>query len=92
MGLYATPFKAKGISIGITKALKITADKMALSGLCNRRMFSACKLGMDAINNAGTMAKYLATSLAIENVVNVPLVMSNCLPISTISISLEGQR
>ena len=73
MGLYATPFKAKGI----TKALNTTADKIALSGLCNRIMFSACKPGMDAINNAGTIAKYLATSLAIENVVNVPFVISN---------------
>ena len=65
---------------------------MALSGLCNRVVFHACKPGMDAINNAGTIAKYLATSLAIEHVVNVPLVIGNCLPISTISISLVGQR
>ena len=36
------------------------------------------------------MAKYLATSLAIENVVKAPRVISNCLPISTISISLVG--
>ena len=36
------------------------------------------------------IAKYLATSLAIENVVSVPRVISNCLPISTISISLVG--
>ena len=36
------------------------------------------------------MAKYLATSLAMENVVSVPRVMSSCLPISTISISLVG--
>ena len=36
------------------------------------------------------MAKYLATSLAMEKVVSVPRVISNCLPISTISISLVG--
>ena len=36
------------------------------------------------------MAKYLATSLAIENVVSAPRVISSCLPISTISISLVG--
>jgi hypothetical protein len=36
------------------------------------------------------MAKYLATSLAIEKVVSEPLVMSSCLPISTISMSLVG--
>ena len=36
------------------------------------------------------MAKYLATSLAMENVVSEPRVMSSCLPISTTSISLVG--
>ena len=42
------------------------------------------------MNIAGTIAKYLATSLAIENVVSAPRVMSNCLPISTMSMSLVG--
>ena len=36
------------------------------------------------------MAKYFATSLAMEKVVSAPRVMSSCLPISTISISLVG--
>src|SRR3954466_11304617 len=36
------------------------------------------------------IAKYLAMSLAIENVVSAPRVISNCLPISTISMSLVG--
>ncbi len=36
------------------------------------------------------MAKYLATSLAIEKVVSEPRVISSCLPISTISSSLVG--
>ena len=36
------------------------------------------------------MAKYLATSLAIEKVVSEPRVISNCLPISTISMSFVG--
>ena len=36
------------------------------------------------------IAKYLATSLAIENVVSEPRVISSCLPISTISMSLVG--
>ena len=36
------------------------------------------------------IAKYLATSLAIENVVSAPRVISSCLPISTISMSLVG--
>ena len=39
---------------------------------------------------AGMMAKYLATSLAMLNVVRAPRVMSSCLPISTISMSLVG--
>ena len=39
---------------------------------------------------AGMMAKYLATSLAIEKVVSEPRVMRSCLPISTISISFVG--
>ena len=38
------------------------------------------------------IAKYLAMSLAIENVVSAPRVISSCLPISTISISLVGSE
>ncbi|MCY1553326.1 hypothetical protein D9M68_897970 [compost metagenome] len=71
-------------------ALKITADIIALSGLCKPIIFRLCRAGIEAINSAGTMAKYLATSLAIEKVVSVPLVINNCFPISTISISLVG--
>src|SRR5271154_2932854 len=36
------------------------------------------------------MAKNLATSLEIENVVSEPRVMRSCLPISTISMSFVG--
>ena len=36
------------------------------------------------------MAKYLAMSFEIENVVSEPRVISICLPISTISSSLVG--
>src|ERR1035441_5176393 len=71
-------------------ALKIIADKMALWALFKYIMFNACKAGIDVINKAGTIAKYLATSFAIENVVNVPRVINNCFPISTISINLVG--
>ena len=71
-------------------ALKITAERMALSGECRCMIFSVCRAGIEVMNRAGTMAKYLATSLAIENVVSVPRVISSCLPISTISISLVG--
>ena len=53
-------------------------------------MLSAPSIGNVARNIAGMIAKYLATSLAIENVVNAPRVISSCLPISTISMSLVG--
>ena len=46
--------------------------------------------GSTPANIAGMMAKYLATSLAIENVVSEPRVISSCLPISTISMSFVG--
>ncbi len=36
------------------------------------------------------IAKYFAMSLATENVVSAPRVMSSCLPISTMSMSLVG--
>ena len=36
------------------------------------------------------IAKYFATSLAMEKVVSVPRVINSCFPISTISISLVG--
>src|SRR6202451_855196 len=39
---------------------------------------------------AGRIAKYLATSFAIENVVSAPRVISCCLATSTISMSLVG--
>src|SRR5260221_6685762 len=42
------------------------------------------------MNAAGMIAKYLATSLAMLNVVRAPRVISSCLPISTTSISLVG--
>ena len=42
------------------------------------------------MNIAGMMAKYLATSLAMLKVVRAPRVISSCLPISTISMSLVG--
>ena len=36
------------------------------------------------------MAKYFATSLAMENVVRLPRVMSSCLPMRTMSSSFVG--
>ena len=52
--------------------------------------FSSSSTGNAPANIAGMIAKYLATSFAIENVVSEPRVISSCLPISTISISFVG--
>ena len=41
-------------------------------------------------NAAGTIAKYLETSLARLNVVRLPLVIKSCLPTATISSSFVG--
>ena len=73
-------------------ALKITAERMADRGVWSSITFRrsrTLRLAKPA-NMAGMMAKYLATSLAIENVVNDPRVISNCLPISTMSMSFVG--
>ncbi len=71
-------------------ALKMTADRIAECGLSSLMMLSAFERGKTPTNIAGMMAKYLATSFAIENVVSDPRVMSSCLPISTISMSFVG--
>ena len=55
-------------------------------------MLRSSSTGNTPMNIAGMMAKYLATSLAIENVVSAPRVMSSCLPISTISMSFVGSE
>ena len=44
------------------------------------------------MNMAGRMAKYLATSLAIEKVVMAPRVIRSCLPMAMTSISLVGSE
>src|ERR1035437_6449695 len=72
------------------RALKMIAEVIADSGLCRCRMLSLARSGNATENMAGSMAKYLATSLAMEKVVSAPRVISNCLPISTISMSLVG--
>ena len=60
----------------MTSALKITADRMADSADPSRMMFSASSPGYATANRAGRIAKYLATSLAIEKVVNDPRVIN----------------
>src|SRR5450755_3227046 len=90
IALYATPRSASGIRATMMSALKITAESTADCGVCSRMTFSAFNTGNVPANIAGMIAKYLATSFAIENVVSAPRVISNCLPMATISISLVG--
>ncbi len=71
-------------------ALKITADRIAEVGECRCITSIAPSHGSVPAKSAGTMAKYFATSFAIENVVSAPRVISSCLPISITSISLVG--
>ena len=72
------------------RALKINAARTALDGLDRLITLSAAIDGIAAANSAGRMAKYLDTSLARENVVRAPRVMSCCLPISTTASSFAG--
>src|SRR5215471_2168872 len=81
---------ASGISAMMMIALKMTAERMADCGVLRCMMFSAPSTGKVAANIAGMIAKYLATSLAMEKVVSAPRVIRSCLPISTISMSLVG--
>ena len=54
------------------RALKMTAERIAECGLDRCMMLSVSSAGKTPANMAGMMAKYLATSLAIENVVSEP--------------------
>ncbi len=85
-----TPRRARGMSTTMMMALKMTAERMAEWGLSSFMMLMVFSAGNTPWNMAGMMAKYLATSLAMEKVVSEPRVMSSCLPISTISMSLVG--
>ena len=72
--------------------MKITAERIALCGLRRSITFSGASAGICVANRAGRIAKYLATSFAIEKVVRAPRVISRPLPISTTSISLVGSE
>ena len=54
------------------RALKITADTIADCGVAKRMTLIESSCGYTAANIAGMIAKYLATSLAMENVVRAP--------------------
>src|SRR5215216_6449575 len=85
-----TPRRASGIRPTMIKALKMTADRIADRGDCRSITFRVPSCGNTPTNIAGMMAKYFATSLAMENVVSEPRVISSCLPTSTISMSFVG--
>ena len=80
------------MSAGIIKALKMSAERTALRAVASPITLSADKPGSATMNIAGMMAKYLATSLATENVVKAPRVISICLPMPTRSMSLVGSE
>ena len=88
MGRYCTPRNANGMSKIIISALKITAERIALWGDARCMMFNGAISGYTPMNMAGMIAKYFATSLAMEKVVSTPRVISICLPISTTSNKL----
>src|SRR5674536_238868 len=90
LGLYFTPLMASGISAGIIRALKITADSMALFGEDSAMMLSLFASGIAAAKIAGMLAKYLATSLTMLNVVMAPRVIRSGFPIDTTAISFDG--
>src|SRR5579863_3161519 len=71
-------------------ALKMIAEAIAEFALCRCMMLIFSSPGKTPANIAGMIAKYFATSFAIEKVVSAPRVMSSCLPTSTISISFVG--
>ena len=78
---YLTPLRATGINAGIIKALKITADKIADVGEWRFIISTGFSHGSVPAKSAGMMAKYFATSLAIEKVVREPRVIKSCFPI-----------
>jgi len=66
------------------------APGLLASGTIEGRARLKGTLASPTENSAGMIAKYFATSLAIEKVVSEPRVIRSCLPISTISMSLVG--
>src|SRR5260370_1142277 len=74
------------MSAMIIRALKITADKIADSGVARCIIFSAFRTGNVPANMAGMMAKYLATSFSISNDVAkyfaiIPAMFSGTFPV-----------
>jgi len=78
------PFQSDRINAIMISALKMTAERIALSGVARRIMLKIPSAGYVVANAAGMIAKYLATSLAMLKVVNEPRVINNCFPTSTV--------
>ena len=55
-------------------------------------IFNADNPGYKDKNNDGIIAKYFAKSLAILNVVKLPRVINNYLPMRTTSINFVGEE
>src|SRR5215469_8506541 len=91
-GRKVTPRRDNGINAGIIIALNINVANIAVAGLCSCITLRIANFGLLVINIAGSIAKYLATSLAMLNVVIAPRVMSNCLPSFTTFNIFEGQN
>ena len=81
---------ASGISAGMIRALNITADNIALLGDESPIMLSLFTCGRATAKTAGIIAKYLATSFTMLNVVMAPRVIRSCFPIETTGISFDG--
>src|SRR5207244_10234636 len=89
-GLKLTPRKDNGISAGIIIALNINVASIAVAGLCSCIILRTASFGLLVTNMAGSIAKYLATSLAMLNVVIALRVISNCLTSFTTFNIFEG--
>src|SRR6266516_3909274 len=89
VGLNRIPPIARGIRSGMMIALKMSAERTAVFSP-SPRTFRAFSSGRVVANITGTIAKYLATSLAMLNVVTAPRVMSSCFPSITTSMIFAG--
>lgn len=74
----------------IISVLKMIVDRIVDFGECSVMMFSLLSIGYRLMNMVGMMVKYFVMLLVIENVVSVFCVISSCLLIFMILMSLVG--
>ena len=53
---------ANGINKGIIRALKITAERIAVSGECKFIIFKCPNVGIEAMNNAGNVQQLIISN------------------------------